>query len=67
MERVEVFINKKDGRDIDPRFLSWKGASMMSLLEITEEFWITKLEWEQLDTRSIKEKAPFLWNYFYSS
>jgi len=59
VERVEVFNSR---RDIDPRFVSWKGGAILSFLEGVEELWITRKEWERGGIRTLKEKISFAWN-----
>ncbi|RWS17454.1 actin-related protein 8-like protein [Dinothrombium tinctorium] len=55
---VDIITNPKD---IDPRCVVWKGAAVMSLLDTTQELWITKNEWENVGVRIVREKAPFVW------
>jgi actin-related protein len=62
LEKVEV-VASKNFREIDPRFISWKGATVLALLESIEELWINATEWSLLGVRSLREKAPFLWSY----
>jgi actin-related protein len=56
IEKVEVLTNRKE---IDSRFLSWKGGSILSALEIMKDLWIKSSEWKLNGIRSIKEKALF--------
>ena len=54
---AKIFPN---ARDLDARFLAWKGGAVFSKLESTVEAWITKEEWENFGMRSIKEKISFI-------
>lgn len=54
---AKIFPN---ARDLDARFLAWKGGAVFSKLESTAEAWITKEEWENFGIRSIKEKISFI-------
>ena len=54
---AKIFPN---ARDLDARFLAWKGGAVFSKLESTTEAWITKEEWENFGMRSIKEKISFI-------
>lgn len=54
---AKIFPN---ARDLDARFLAWKGGAVFSKLESTMEAWITKEEWENFGMRSIKEKISFI-------
>ncbi|RWS22642.1 actin-related protein 8-like protein [Leptotrombidium deliense] len=55
---IDIVTNPKD---IDPRFVVWKGAAVMSLLDTSQELWITKREWNRTGIRILREKAPFVW------
>ena len=54
---VKIFPNS---RDLDARFLAWKGGSVFSKLESTSEAWISCAEWQNFGARSIKEKISFI-------
>lgn len=54
---AKIFPN---ARDLDARFLAWKGGAVFGKLESTAEAWITKEEWEKFGMRSIKEKISFI-------
>ena len=54
---AKIFPN---ARDLDARYLAWKGGAVFSKLESTFEAWITKEEWENFGCRSIKEKISFI-------
>lgn len=57
VERVEVVTNK---RDIDPRFLSWKGGAVLAGLDGVEDLWIKASEWDLIGIRSLRERSVFL-------
>lgn len=54
---AKIFPN---ARDLDARFLAWKGGAVFSKLESTIEAWITEEEWQNFGMRSIKEKISFI-------
>ena len=56
VDLVEVFVNR---RDIDARFLTWKGGAILANLESTEELWIKRTEWQIGGFKVLREKAPF--------
>jgi actin-related protein len=58
VEIVEVFVNR---RDIDARFLSWKGGATLATFETAEELWIKDSEWQLGGFKTLREKAPFGW------
>ncbi|PVU94097.1 hypothetical protein BB561_002788 [Smittium simulii] len=58
VERIETFPSP---RDLDPRVLVWKGGAVLSRLDIADELWISKHEWNELGTRTLKDRALFLW------
>lgn len=49
----------QEPKGIDPRFLSWKGASIISKDSTNTSMWITATEWERLGVRALREKAPY--------
>jgi actin-related protein 8 len=55
-DKVEV-ISKV--RNIDPKYLSWRGAAVLSITEGTKECWIKASEWELFGIRALKDKALF--------
>ncbi|CAG8610101.1 9022_t:CDS:2 [Ambispora gerdemannii] len=57
-DKLEVLSSR---RELDPRLLAWKGASVMSKLEIVNESWINTREWGELGVRCLREKAMFVW------
>ena len=60
IEKVEV-ASAEVTRNIDPRFLSWKGATIFCGLDSFNDCWLSKSEWELHGLRALREKAPFVW------
>ncbi|CDH56692.1 chromatin remodeling complex subunit [Lichtheimia corymbifera JMRC:FSU:9682] len=56
IERVEVLPAP---RELDPRLLMWKGASVLSKLETAKEMWIGEQEWSEMGSRCLRERALF--------
>lgn len=54
---VKIFPNM---RDLDARFVAWKGGAVYCKLESTAETWITSEEWINFGMRSVKEKIAFI-------
>lgn len=48
-------------REIDPQVLVWKGASVFGKLSVTNDSWISGLEWDRLGSRVLAYKC--LWNW----
>ncbi|WVQ70170.1 uncharacterized protein L199_008395 [Kwoniella botswanensis] len=46
-------------RNLNPRYVSWKGASVMCNLESLSDMWIRRDEWEAIGTRSLKDRYLF--------
>ena len=46
-------------RGLNPRFVSWKGASVMCNLESLSDMWIKRDEWEAVGARALKERYLF--------
>ncbi|CED84587.1 Actin-related protein [Phaffia rhodozyma] len=44
-------------REIDPRFLIWKGTAVFGRLESIQEFWVGRAEWEMFGMRALREKS----------
>ncbi|KAG0023476.1 actin-like protein arp8 [Entomortierella chlamydospora] len=59
VEKVEVLPSP---RDMDPRLLVWKGASVLGKLETAKELWIKPLEWELMGRKILRDKALFVWS-----
>jgi len=58
IETVEFLASH---RNIDPRFLGWKGGAVLTLLDSMEELWIQHYEWESAGVRCLRERVPFVW------
>lgn len=48
-------------QDMEPNLIPWKGASVLSCLDTTQELWIRQKEWQQWSVRILRERAPFIW------
>ncbi len=48
-------------QDMDSRFLSWKGGSVMSQLDAVQECYIERDEWYEMGPRLCRERLPFSW------
>ncbi|KAI8603230.1 hypothetical protein EDD21DRAFT_302599 [Dissophora ornata] len=59
VEKVEVLPSP---RDMDPRLLVWKGASVMGKLEMAKELWIKPLEWDLMGRKALRDKSLFVWS-----
>ncbi|WVF72264.1 hypothetical protein IAT40_007076 [Kwoniella sp. CBS 6097] len=46
-------------RNLNPRFVSWKGASVMCNLESLSDMWIRKDEWQAIGGRALKDRYLF--------
>ena len=44
-------------RDMDPRIVCWKGAAVMSRLDSTGDYLVTREDWDLLRWRAIREKT----------
>ncbi|KAJ3040818.1 actin-like protein arp8 [Rhizophlyctis rosea] len=49
-------------REIDPRVLCWKGASVFAKLDMTNELWIGRAEWEVGGLQRTAGKWLFSWD-----
>jgi actin-related protein len=47
-------------RNLNPRFVSWKGASVICNLDSLSDMWIRKDEWEAIGARALKDRCLFL-------
>jgi actin-related protein 8 len=47
-------------RNLNPKFVSWKGASVMCNLEGLSDMWIRRDEFEAIGVRSLKDRCLFL-------
>ncbi|KAG0291215.1 actin-like protein arp8 [Dissophora globulifera] len=59
VEKVEVLPSP---RDMDPRLLVWKGASVLGKLEMAKELWVKPLEWEHMGRKVLRDKSLFVWS-----
>ncbi|WVR05120.1 hypothetical protein IAU60_002132 [Kwoniella sp. DSM 27419] len=46
-------------RNLNPRFVSWKGASVMCNLESLSDMWIGRDEWDALGVRALRDRYLF--------
>lgn len=46
-------------REFDPQMLTWKGGSIYGRLKIVNEMWITRQDWETLQSRCLYYKTLF--------
>lgn len=46
-------------RNLNPRFVSWKGASVMCNLETLSDMWIRRDEWDAVGPRALKDRYTF--------
>ncbi|WVW83184.1 hypothetical protein I302_105202 [Kwoniella bestiolae CBS 10118] len=46
-------------RNLNPRYVSWKGASVMCNLESLSDMWIRRDEWEAVGTRALRDRYLF--------
>ncbi|XP_014790485.2 actin-related protein 8 [Octopus bimaculoides] len=58
LEGMDVITRAKD---MEPNLIPWKGASVLSCLDTTQELWIRQKEWQQWSVRILRERAPFIW------
>ncbi|KAI7905787.1 uncharacterized protein BX663DRAFT_500910 [Cokeromyces recurvatus] len=54
IDKVEVL---PPPRDLDPEVLVWKGASVVAKLDSSKDMWIGNIEWEEMGSRCIRERA----------
>lgn len=46
-------------REFDPEMLTWKGGCVYGRLKVVNEMWITKNDWELLESRCLYYKSLF--------
>jgi actin-related protein len=46
-------------RNLNPCYVSWKGASVMCNIEGLSDMWFEKEEWEALGPRTLKDRCLF--------
>ncbi|KAJ1959684.1 actin-like protein arp8 [Dispira parvispora] len=56
IEKIQVLPSP---RDMDPRLLAWKGASVLCKLDIADELWISEREWREIGTKCFKHRLLF--------
>jgi len=57
-ERLHVTTKPKS---TEPRFVAWRGASVVARLSASQDAWVLQSEWEDLGIRAVREKVPFMW------
>lgn len=55
---IEVVTKPKE---IDGKFVIWKGGAVLSLLDTANDFWVSKTEWNKFGIKIVREKAAFVW------
>ncbi|KAG9034783.1 actin-like protein arp8 [Tulasnella sp. JGI-2019a] len=54
IERLSVITAP---RDLDPRVLAWVGISHLGRIEVLNDMWITRNEWDMLGMRCLRERS----------
>ncbi|KAG8907330.1 actin-like protein arp8 [Tulasnella sp. 403] len=54
IERLSVTTSPPD---VDPRVAAWKGATIISKLDLLSDMWITTVEWDMFGMRCLKERS----------
>lgn len=57
MEKVQIIPPPKE---VDPRVLAWKGASVLGKMDGVSELWVTPSDWDTFGMRSLKERCFYL-------
>ncbi|EIM86889.1 actin-like ATPase domain-containing protein [Stereum hirsutum FP-91666 SS1] len=47
-------------KDVDPRVLIWKGASVLGKMDGVSELWVTREDWDLLGMRALRERCFYL-------
>lgn len=47
-------------REIEPENMAWKGISALAKLDVANDLWVRKEEWEMLGMRAVRERS-FYW------
>lgn len=55
---MQVLTNIKD---MDPRILTWKGASILARLDQADEYWVEHDEWRDRGVALLRDVLPFVW------
>ncbi|KAJ1927773.1 actin-like protein arp8 [Tieghemiomyces parasiticus] len=58
IEKIQVLPSP---RDMDPRLLAWKGAAVLSKLEIAQELSVSAREWNEIGAKCFKQRLLFFW------
>lgn len=58
IEEIHVLAHQ---RGSDPRWLGWKGGSIVARLEAAQDAWILPSEWSDWGLRCVRERSPFSW------
>ncbi|XP_066935887.1 actin-related protein 8-like [Clytia hemisphaerica] len=58
-EQMEVINRPKEN---DPRTAGWKGGGVLSILDSSQELWISRKEWNQYGVRILRERCAFQWS-----
>lgn len=58
-EQMEVITRPKEN---DPRTAGWKGGTVLSILDSSQELWISQKEWNQYGVRILRERCAFQWS-----
>ncbi|EPZ34735.1 Actin-related protein domain-containing protein [Rozella allomycis CSF55] len=53
---MEVLVSSKD---MDPKYLSWKGATILAKIDSSKEFWISGEDWHNHELKSLQAKCIF--------
>lgn len=43
--------------DLDPSHLAWKGASVLSRIDVANDLWVRADEYERLGFRAVRERS----------
>ncbi|EAU90511.2 nucleus protein [Coprinopsis cinerea okayama7 len=57
MEKVQIIPPPKE---VDPRVLAWKGATVLAKMESVSELWVTPSDWDLFGMRALKERCFYL-------
>lgn len=57
MEKVQIIPPPKE---VDPRVLAWKGASVLGKMDGVSDLWVTPSDWDTFGMRSLKERCFYL-------
>ncbi|KAI0038351.1 actin-like ATPase domain-containing protein [Auriscalpium vulgare] len=57
MDKVQIISPTKD---VDPRILVWKGASVLGRMDGVADLWLTPSDWDTLGMRGLRERCFYL-------